>query len=301
MFGDSFFFISEAFTSLKRSGIMIIISIATIAVSLIVFGVFLLLTANLNNIAEFVTSKLEIRVYLNNSMTVSEIQNFKTEIAEMPSVKSVEFISKDIAWDVFKKSFQKLELNDLVGINPLPDSFKVSMYNGREVKKVAKYLEDKFSGYVDDVGYTGHIAERIEMLAACAKYGGLGLVVFLTLATLFIIVNTIRLTVLARNDEIEIMLLVGATKYFIRGPFIIEGFIMGVTGGGAAVSFLYFFYLLFATKIQETIPFFPLVFDKDKLNSIYAVVLLLGAVLGTLGAYISVSKSLSYENMRIRK
>lgn len=290
MFRDMMFFISEACIGMRRSGIMIFISIATITVSLIIFGIFLLLSVNINNLANFISSKLEIRVYLKQGLSQEEMDTFRRRITTMADVKEVQFVDKETAWVQFQENFKGMDLSDVMDQNPLPDSFRIFLLKNDQIPMLARYL--KGFSQVEDVGYMGPIAQRIELVSRFTKVAGLALVCLLTAATLLITVNTIRLTVIARQNEITIMHLVGATHTFIRWPFIIEGLIMGLVGSVIAVIVLKFFYLFFTIRFQTTIPYFPLVFDSFTLNMIYGFVALVGTFLGVLGAYISVSKSL---------
>jgi len=121
---------------------------------------------------------------------------------------------------------------------------------------------------------------------------GWSLILLLIFASLFIIVNTIRLTVIARDEEISIMQLVGATNRFIKGPFLIEGFIIGITGAAVAVGILYGTYSLIVSQLIEKMPFFPFITNHSSLYYIYGFVLIAGSIIGMLGAYISVSRSL---------
>ncbi len=287
---DTMFFVSEAFIGMRRSGIMIFISIATISVSLIVFGLFLLISLNMNNLANFISSKLEIRVYLKNGLSPAEIGDFKNRISRMTHVKDVVYVDKETAWVQFRDNFKTMDLSDLMGENPLPDSFHVYLTNTQEISTLATYL--KGFTQVEDVGYMGAIAERIALFSKFTKIAGLILVGLLTVATLLITVNTIRLTVIARQNEIIIMNLVGATHQFIQWPFIIEGLIMGLLGSVISIVFLKSSYFFFAFRFQKTLPYFPLVFDSFSLNMVFFSVAVVGTILGILGAYISVSKSL---------
>ena len=291
MFRDTLFFISEALISMRRSSVMVVISIATIAISLIIFGFFLLVSANINNLTNFISSKLEIRVYLKQTISNESIQSFKQRIERMAGVKEVRFLDKQVAWAQFQKNFNTIQLADFVTENPLPHSLCIFLNEPDQIPTMARYLQS-FGQWVDDVSYMGLIAERIELFSRFTRLAGIVLVGLLTLATLFITVNTIRLTVIARQEEIAIMHLVGATHSFIRWPFLIEGLLMGCTGSVVAVIFLKFFYYFFTVRFQNSIPYFPLVFDAFTLNTIYAIVGILGASLGILGAYISVSKTL---------
>ncbi|RAP35082.1 hypothetical protein DID80_06795 [Candidatus Marinamargulisbacteria bacterium SCGC AAA071-K20] len=285
------FFISEAYIAFRRSGIMIFIAIGTITVSLVVFGLVLLINVNMNNVAHFIASKIEIRLFLKDGLTMNEISSFQEEIRLIPEVKDVVFVHKDNAWREFKEQYRNLSLSDLVHTNPLPNAFKVILNNNLTIKRIASKLSLQ-NYYVSDIVYGGLIAERMERFATLVKVGGIILVGILSLATLFIIFNTIRLTVINRQNEITIMKLVGATNPFISGPFIIEGLIMGIFGSMLSVGLLKFAYHFFGIQIQKSIPYLPIVFDALTLNKIYLSIVFLGALLGTLGALLSIKKSL---------
>ena len=285
------FFFSEAFIGMRRSGLMTLISMVTVTVSLIVFGLFLLMTLNLNNFASLLSSKLEIRLFLKPNLTKQEIISFQTKVSQLNGVRKVEFVDKKEAWDGFKSSFSHLKLNDTVNQNPLPDSIRVQLKEKLSVIPVAKYLE-RYDYYIENVVYGGKIAERIERFSTFTKLSGIMLVSLLGFSTLLIIVNTIRLTVLARQEEISIMQLVGATDRFIRVPFLIEGLIIGLVGSGSAILLLNSGYGFGVEKIQQSLPFFPIVMNFDRLIGIHITVGIVGAFIGLLGAYISVSKTL---------
>ena len=215
-------FLSEALIAFRRSALMILIAIATISVSLIVFGLFMLISTNMTNLADFISSKLEIRVFLKDTVTKSQRQQFQEHITQLPNIKKIDYVDKKEAWEKFKSNYKNLNLNDLVETNPLPHSLKVYLTDNRQISDTAKKLNG-YSKYVDGVVYGGIIAERLEKFSKFIRFGGLVLVGFLTIATLLIVVNTIRLTIIVRQSEIGIMKLVGATNAFITGPIIIEG------------------------------------------------------------------------------
>lgn len=290
------FFIAEAFSGIVRSSLMAFISIVTITVSLIVFGIFLLLTFNLNNLVNFVVSKLEVRVYLNDAMTASEVLQFQTKIQGLSIVKSEELITKSKAWLEFNKQFGNININDLLDENPLPNTIKIKLYDIDQIPEILGFLRE-YPQYVDDISYGSDLAKRIQIFANFAKYCGLALVLLLSFTTLLIIVNTIRLTVMARHDEIIIMQLVGASNQFIEWPFLIEGLIIGVIGSSLAVLFLKIGYTVFALKFQETIPYFPLIYDQKMLYTLFLIVFATGTGLGVMGAFLSISRSLK---MKIR-
>ncbi|MFA5880094.1 MAG: permease-like cell division protein FtsX [Candidatus Margulisiibacteriota bacterium] len=289
-FNEFDFFITEAFIGMKRSSLMSILTIITITVSLIVFGIFLLLTINLNNMMNFLVSKLEIRAFLVQDLSDNRLNSLIQKIERLKEVKTVTFITKENAWENLSKQFSNISFIEVIEDNPLPNSLKIVLYDTTKTRDVASYL--KTQKEIEDITYGGIAAERISLFAAFTKYTGLILVILLTIATLFIIVNTIRLTVIARQDEITIMHLVGATDSFIKLPFIIEGLIMGVIASIIAIVFIKTAYLFFAIKLQENIPYFPLVFHKNILYILYFIIFLTGTLIGVFGAYLSTTQSL---------
>lgn len=285
------FFITEAFSGIRRSKLMAFISIATISVSLIIFGIFLLLTFNLNNLVNFVVSKIEIRVYLKDNISPSDLSEFENQIRSLENVKSVTLVDKNTAWKEFHKQFGNININDLLEENPLPNTLKIKLNDTHDIQNTLSYLSG-YPQFIDDISYGDELAKRIQLFADFAKYAGLGLVLLLSFATLLIIVNTVRLTVIARQDEITIMQLVGATNQFIEWPFLIEGLIIGLIGSGTAVLFLKIGYNFFSIKFQESIPYFPLIFDNKVLYPLFGIVFATGTILGIFGAFISVSRTL---------
>jgi cell division transport system permease protein len=295
IFRDLIFFVSEAFISIRRSGFMTFVAVATITVSLIVFGIFLLVSLNINHVAAFLSSKLEIRVYLKNNLSAPEIASFQERLKATPGVREVRFVDRQEAWTAFKQNYPNLSLDDMIQENPLPDSFRILLNSSQDSARVVSYA-GSFKDYVEDVVYGGVVAERIEKFATFLRLSGLSLVILLAVATLMIVVNTIRLTVMARHEEITIMRLVGATNSFIKGPFVFEGLFMGILGSAVSVTVLKISYSVFSYKFQQNMPYFPIVYDRYPLALIYLGVGLLGAFLGVLGAYVSVTRSLRISN-----
>lgn len=291
MIRDLEFFIVESLIGIRRSGLMIFITVATVTISLVTLGIFLMITINMNNLADFVSNKLEIRVYLSDTLSDSDIQKLVREVSQIDAVKLVEFIDKKTAWEKFKTNYQTVNISDILQSNPLPNSLRIKLKDNSRIGEVSRYLA-AMTERVTDVSDGGVMSTRIELFSRILKVGGIVLVGILTAATLLIVVNTIRLTVIARQDEIVIMQLVGATDSFIRWPFIFEGFFIGVLGSVVSIGVLKYTYGLLAAKLQYLLPFLPLVFDSYRLNMIYLFVGVVGITLGSVGAYLSVSRSL---------
>jgi len=291
MINHFLFFISEAFIGMKRSPIMMIISVVTIIMSLFVFATFLLLSVNMNNVVNHLYSKLEIRVFLNPGLDPNELEEFKQTLFNMPAVKSVIYVDKDVALKQLSKQYQYLNIQDFLEMNPLPNAFKITLHDNQNIAKVVSALKG-YSTYVESIRYGGEPAEKIQKLVSMVRLMGITLVGILTFATLIIIVNTIRLTVLNRLQEINIMKLVGATDLFIIGPFIVEGLFIGSVGSFISLILVRSFYELLLMKIEYYLPFFPIVTQDSKLNLIYIFIFVFGTLLGIIGALISISRAL---------
>jgi cell division transport system permease protein len=209
-------------------------------------------------------------------------------------VEKVEFTSKTEAWNKFKGDFGgKFALDEVIRENPLPHTFAVRIRTPDQLPEIARTISEMPE--IEEVRYSGQLIKQMQSLIGAVRLGGLALVILLSLATLLIVVNTIRLTVLARETDLYIMKLVGATNSFVKWPFIIEGLIIGLLGGGAAFLILKFSYDSSAIRLTQALPFLPLISDQFLLGVIYAATVIGGMCLGILGAYISVSRALKNE------
>ena len=285
------FFVVEAFRGIKRSGLMSIVAIGIVTVTLTLFGLFLLMVVNLGNLASDVGGRMDIVAYVEDALTSDSAAELQVRISRIPGVEKVDFISKEDAWKNFKEDFTvKLDLSDVIGGNPLPDTYAIQVRTPDILPKVAEAVA-RFAE-VDEVRYSGKLIDQIQHLIDAVRMGGAVLVMLFFFATLLIEVNTIRLTVLARETDIYIMRLVGATKSFIRWPFVIEGVIIGVLGGLFGTMIVKSSYEAVVLRIQAAVPFLPVVTASNTLTFIYVIVGFTGTFLGLLGGYISVSRIL---------
>jgi cell division transport system permease protein len=285
------FFVSEAWTGFKRSGIMSFVAIGTVIVSLTIFGVFLMGVVNLGSIIGTISSNVQVSAYVDRSLERSEAESIMNRISIIRGVSNVSYVPRADAWEKFKKEYSgNLKLEDVVSDNPLPDTFIVEVQVPELVPSVAKQISGMAS--ISEVRYSGKLIEQVESLASAVRVGGLILVCMLSVATLLIVMNTIRLTVIAREKDISIMKLVGATDTFIKWPFIIEGLIIGLVGALFSFVILKISYDVVFMQLSMAMPFLPLISDQRHLIAVYLIVGCVGVVLGMIGGYISVSKSL---------
>ncbi len=215
------FFISEAFIGMRRSSAMIFVAHVTIFISLLVFGLFLIVHINLSDLSHHISSKLEIRTFLSDSLTKREINAFRETLLDINGVDDVIYIDKKVAWNEFLKTYDNLQFKEFLDDNPLPHSFNIKLSESNKLKEISMTIRG-FDQYVTDVVYGGVLAEKLQKSASFVSFMGWILVAVFSLATFLIMVNTIRLTILNRQEEITVMKLVGATDAFVMGPFLIE-------------------------------------------------------------------------------
>ncbi|SHI98018.1 permease-like cell division protein FtsX [Propionispora hippei] len=284
------YFIREAFVSLRRNGLMSFASVSTVALSLLILGMFLVMVLNLSHMASALESQVEISVYLEDGLNDLEIRETGTRITKIPGVSQVLFVSKDEALERFKQRLgdQQGMLSALGDSNPLPNAFEVKVDKPEQVKPAAQAIA-KLKG-VENAKFGQEVVEQVFNLARMIRVLGVILIVFLALAALFIISNTIRITVFARRKEIGIMKYVGATDWFIRWPFLIEGMILGFGGALVAVLLLSQTYGALVSQIYQSLAFLPVIPQYPFINHISLFLLVVGAVIGALGSTISLKK-----------
>lgn len=284
------YFIREAISSLRHNSLMSLASVSTVALSLLILGMFLIMVLNLNNMASALESQVQISVYLQDNLGDREIKEVGTRITKLPGVTQVIFVSKEEALVRFKQRLGEQQgiLTALGDTNPLPNAFEVKVDSPDKVKPVAEAVS-QFKG-VENAKFGREVVEHLFALTHMVRIFGVILIVFLALAALFIISNTIRITVFARRKEIGIMKYVGATDSFIRWPFLIEGMILGFGGAFIAVMLLTKSYALFTEKVYESLAFLPLIPKYPFLTNISIVLLIIGTAIGALGSTISLRR-----------
>ena len=257
-FSTKEYFIKETYKSIRRNGFMSFASISTVAVSLLVLGMFLMIFLNTNNLAQYLESQVQVSVYMQDSATDKELAAVKEKLTKMPGVVKVTQVSKQQALERFKKRLgdQEQLLNSLGKDNPFPNSFEVQVDSPERIKVLTPQLGQLPK--VETAKFGQEVVEHLFQLTKILRFGGILLVVFLAMATLFIISNTIRLTVFARRKEVIIMKYVGATDWFIRWPFLLEGMTLGFFGAVVAFILINSIYSGLLERIHATLAFLPL-------------------------------------------
>ena len=284
------YFFKEALKSMKRNGLMTLASISTVALSLFMLGVFLCGVINLNNMASSLENQVQLSVYLKDGLTTEQIMAVGKKVKAIPNLKHLEFVNKEQAMKEFKERLgdQQQLVNALGGVNPLPNSYVLTFENPEDVKSTSK-LVTTFPG-VESTHYGQDIIEELFRITQIIRIGGIVLIGFLAAATLFIISNTIRLTVFARRKEIAIMKYVGATNGFIRWPFVIEGMLLGFIGAIIAVLCVGEFYHFITLEVSDSLAFFPLVPMFPFFYQLVASLIGGGIIVGIIGSTISLKQ-----------
>jgi len=275
-----------------RNSWLSISSVGIVTVSLIILGVSLLLVVNAEKLTKSVESSVEITAFLEESVGRVDRDRIEEQIKSNPAVDTVEFVSKEQALKEMKESFGDRAdiLESLEETNPLPDAFRVKTKQAAAVPATAKKIE-QLKG-VEQVRYGQGVVEKLLNVTRWVRYASVVTVTLLTLAAGFLIATTIRMSVFARRREISIMKILGATNWFVRFPFVLEGIVLGLTGGLLAVLVVDVGYLSLINKLKISLPFIQLVNEPRIILTILGSMVGLGVLIGALGSWFSLRKFL---------
>ncbi len=281
------YFIKETYKSIRRNGFMSFASVSTVVVSLLVLGMFLLIFLNTDNLAKHLEKQVQISVYMEDSATGGELETMREELEKLPGVVEVEAVTKEEALERFKERLgdQDKLLDSLGSDNPFPYSFEVHLDKPEHISEITEKIAQLPK--VETARFGQEIVEHLFNLTKTLRIGGVILIFVLFMATLFIISNTIRLTVFARRKEVLIMRYVGATDWFIRWPFLLEGMSLGFMGALVASLVLNNTYVALSHNIHATLAFLPIMPAYPLMYYVDIFLILAGTGIGALGSYIS--------------
>jgi len=284
----------RATANLRQSWATSSITTGIIAISLFLVGGYLMLAHNLGSVVVGLKSDVRITAYLRDGFPISDINHLMDEISGYQEVESVIYVTKDQAFEEFRAMLDE-EDSLLEGLDkhPLPASLRLTPGKGyRNMDGIHAILASMGDNpLIDEVTYGQEWLQSLERIIKAFHIGAVSFGIILCLAAVFIISNTIKLTVLARRDELEIMRLVGATEAFIRTPFLIEGLLQGLAGSAISLALLTILYKVLTGQMDSaifkilgtgTVHFIPF-------GSVMAI-LIGGMVLGGLGSLASVGR-----------
>ncbi|MDQ4096225.1 MAG: permease-like cell division protein FtsX, partial [Actinomycetota bacterium] len=253
------YFFSETATNLRRNLLMTVAAISTVAISLLLLGGVAILHMAVRNMTYNWEAKVEVSAYLSDDITEGERLALQDEIVELPQVEDVTYVSQAQALEEFKQIFRNQpELYELLDEDSLPASLRVKLHDADDTESVAALIRGRPG--VDDVRYGGSFIKTLLRVNSLLRTITLVLAIVLMAAAAALIANTIRLGIFARREEIGIMKLVGATKWFIRIPFMLEGVFAALVGAIIAGGIVLATNLFLFPRVGEAFQFLRQVF-----------------------------------------
>ena len=291
------YFLSEALISIRRSRGVSSLAVGTIAVALAILGVFLYFSGNMNDLVARWSDEVEVSVYLRDDIRPGALRSLEEYLRGVDEVAAVEYISKEEALDRFRAYFSELEgITDALGTNPLPASLEVQLTREARSPVTVQRLAESVQALegVEEVEFDTGWVKRLHSLATTLATAGYALGGILLLAAIFTTSNVIRLSMFSRRDEVEILRLVGATPWFIQGPYVVEGVLQGMVGGILALLALYGVHLSLNIAVPSTgNVFFHLLTTRFLSAGMACGLVLAGGAMGLTGALFAVRKFLS--------
>jgi cell division transport system permease protein len=282
------YYFRETTSGLQRNGLVAFAAVATVFISLFLFGGAQLIGRQINLVVEAQTEKVEIAVYLTDDISTSDRTRLQSQLEDMPAVADLRYESQQEAYTRFKDLFKnEQDLVKNVAPNALPASFRVKL---KDPESQIGTIQAQLQGApgVEAIVDQRQVLDRLFAISKVLKYGAYLAAIVMLVAAVALIGNTVRMAVFARRKEIGIMRLVGATNWFIRVPFLVEGMVAGLIGAVLAIVVLMVLQRVFFQSIHHEIAFLPLVGRSDVVALIPALV-----VVGVAVAFVA-----SYAAMR---
>lgn len=283
--------IKESFKSIGRNSWMTFASVSAVTVTLLLVGVFVLIMMNLNKVADDLENDVEIKVFVSLDASEETVTGLESQINEMAGVESTNFSTKEEELTDLVLDFGD-ELSLFEQSNPLFDVFYVKATDPQQTKNVAKEISALEN--IENVKYGEGKIEKLFNFLNAGRNVGLILILALLFTAMFLISNTIRITIVARRREIEIMKLVGATNWFVRIPFILEGMWLGILGSLIPIGLVALLYKEITDFAQPRLSgeLIQLLDYTPFIYQVSALILLMGVFIGVWGSFMSIRKFL---------
>jgi len=280
------YIIKEGLSGFRRAKLAALGSILTITIALLLLGMFYVVSTNTTRLVTDLRARVEVEAFLHDPISRQRISQIETELLTIEGIAHVQFISKEEAAKIFKEEFGE-DIDKVLDFNPLPPSFKVFLKEEHRTPARADEIRQRIEAIkgITTVIFRKDLLEFLDTRAKMLYTIGLALGIFLGITAIFLVSNTIRLTIYAKQKAIQTMKLVGATRAFVRAPFVVEGIVQGALGGLIAVGVMYYLITVATGLVSSELAEFIRV-DA----SFYSGVLTTGAFLGFFGSVISVRK-----------
>jgi cell division transport system permease protein len=285
-----YYFVRSAIAGLRGSPLTTGVSIATIAVATIPLGGLWVVTGNMRALLDRFGSELQLTAFLDSRVRSDQGRALAAKALAIPGVAQVEFVSQEQALERFRSRLGGSALLDAIETNPLPASLAIALGSDARTPEAVAAVSEALHALpgVEDVAGGETWIEGYGRALRLVRSAGLGLGIVLSLATLLIVANTIRLAVYARRDELEILALVGASRTYLRVPFLIEGVLQGAIGGLIGVGFLFAIFHVAVPQLRDALELFLGWSDPSFLSSRNVGILVAaGAAFGLAGATVA--------------
>ena len=286
------FALNSAWQSFWRNLAVSLAAVVSITLILILSGVNLLVGHAFSQVLDGFRDKVsEMSINVADDTPLTSVYEFKQQLQGDPRVASVKFVTKEEALSQFISDPNNAVLSQQIEGNPLDAKLEVRVRSLNDVAAVDA-MARQWPGVdpTDPTNYQGEFVTRMLQLSQWLSFAGIGLMAILVIVSVVIVMNTIRTAVYHRRKEIEVMKLVGATEWFVRGPFVLEGIMTGLIAAAIALSLLVISYPPAVSRFSADITFIPLTYDPTFISSLARDLLVGGALLGALGSYIGVRR-----------
>lgn len=270
-------------------------SVLAITAMMLILGLFFVISVNINLFSEMIQKDYDyVEVYLKDDVDEKQVDNIKGKLENISGVKDIEYRSKQEALKIMKQRWgESGYLLDSLGDNPLPDSIVINAEDNETANNINKFAK-KIDG-VEDVKYYKETVDKLTKASNFLQYSAIVIMIFLIVVSVIVVSNTIKLTVLNRSKEISIMKYVGATNWFVRGPFLIEGIFLGIVSSMIAAALTWLIYIQIEKLIGDDIMIIlssPLVPADYLAVNLLVIFLAIGVSVGASGSIVSMRKFL---------
>jgi len=296
------YFVRESFQNFRRNWVMSFGAVITIYLSLLIVGISVLTGVLIGDVVKSVESKVSIQIFLKDGAATADVDALQKSLVADSMVKGVDYVSKEEALARFKKDMaQSPEIVQNIRGNPLPASLDLTLKNPREVEAMVVKIKgnalfvkvaDRPDNPEESLKYGQQVVRKLFAFTKVVRYVEIAFIVMLAIVSLIFINNTIRLAIYARRKEIGIMRLVGASNWFIRTPFLLEGVIQSLIGATLALLTIVGLESLIVPRLREAVPFLPLSIAGGAMAEIALVMIAAAVVLGLLGSGLALRRYL---------
>ncbi|WP_049766020.1 permease-like cell division protein FtsX [Thermoanaerobacter mathranii] len=293
LFRNFKYFLKEGFSNLARNRLMTIASITSVMAAMLILGLVVVIILNVNSLTYQVESQLELKAFLKDNISKEQVTQIGNDIKSIEGVTSVVFESKEEALRKFKQQLgdKSYLAEGLENDNPLPQSYIIKVKDANLMKDISTKIK-QING-VEKVSYGQDVVDKLLGIIKIIRIVGLSIILILFIISIVIISNTIKLGVFARRREINIMKYIGATDWFIRWPFLIEGVILGLIGALLSVIILVLAYGYVLDVMNNKLIMFQLLPLEKIVGGILLYFSMIGAIIGALGSGLSIKRFLN--------